>query len=120
MRKSAYKILLNFVQYSKFQKMYALKKKRTFISADIYFLHRGMNVIFWMLNKYSLQIAKFLKNKNCKIIIIACNSASSVAFNYIQNNISSIPIFNVIEPIINQSFKPPISQWIGESTCEPI
>ena len=50
---------------------------------------------------YSLQIAKFLKNKNCKIIIIACNSASSVAFNYIQNNISSIPIFNVIDPIIN-------------------
>ena len=60
MRKSAYKILLNFVQYSKFQKMYALKKnghlfpvkkslifistkkKRTFISADIYFLHRGI------------------------------------------------------------------------------
>ena len=26
MRRSAYKILLNFVQYSKFQKMYALKK----------------------------------------------------------------------------------------------
>ena len=50
---------------------------------------------------YSLQIAKFLKNKNCKIIIIACNSASSVAFNYIQNNITSIPIFNVIDPIIN-------------------
>ena len=50
---------------------------------------------------YSLQIAKFLKNKNCKIIIIACNSASSVAFNYIQNNINSVPIFNVIDPIIN-------------------
>ena len=49
---------------------------------------------------YSLRIAKFLKEKNCKIIIIACNSASAVAFNYIVQNIKSIPIFNVIDPVI--------------------
>ena len=49
---------------------------------------------------YSLKIAKFLEKRNCKIIIIACNSASSVAFNHIQNQLSSIPIFNVIDPVI--------------------
>mgnify|MGYP006077641679 CR=1 FL=1 len=50
---------------------------------------------------YSLKIVKFLKDKNCKAIIIACNSASSVAYKYIRKNITSIPIYNVIDPIIN-------------------
>ena len=50
---------------------------------------------------YSLKIAKFLEKKGCKIIIIACNSASSVAYNYIIKNINSLPVFNVIDPVIN-------------------
>ena len=54
-----------------------------------------------VIKDYSLQIAKFLEKKGCKIIIIACNSASSVAYNYIIKNINSIPIFNVIDPVIN-------------------
>ena len=32
---------------------------------------------------YSLKIALFLKSKNCKAIVIACNSASAVAYNHI-------------------------------------
>ena len=37
----------------------------------------------------------------CKAIIIACNSASSVAYTYIKNHIKDIPIYNVIDPIID-------------------
>ncbi len=62
---------------------------------------------------YSLRIAKFLKEKNCKIIIIACNSASAVAFNYIVQNITSIPIFNVIDPVINSLSKKYEGKKIG-------
>lgn len=50
---------------------------------------------------YSLKIAKFLEKRRCKAIIIACNSASSVAFKYITKHIKSIPIYNVIDPIID-------------------
>ena len=50
---------------------------------------------------YSLKIADFLKNNNCKAIIIACNSASSVAYYHIKKNVNSVPIYNVIDPIIS-------------------
>ena len=50
---------------------------------------------------YSLKIAKFLKNNNCKAIIIACNSASSTAYYHIKKHINSIPIYNVIDPIVS-------------------
>ena len=49
---------------------------------------------------YSLKIADFLKNNNCKAIIIACNSASSAAYYHIKKNINSVPIYNVIDPIV--------------------
>ena len=50
---------------------------------------------------YSLKIAKFLKNNNCKAIIIACNSASSTAYYHIKEHINSIPIYNVIDPLVS-------------------
>ena len=42
---------------------------------------------------YSLKIAEFLKNNNCKAIIIACNSASSAAYYHIKNNVNSMKVF---------------------------
>ena len=63
---------------------------------------------------YSLKIAKFLKENNCKVIVIACNSASSVAYEFIKSNIGSIPIYNVIDPIIkNLSNKNYTNKKIG-------
>ena len=38
---------------------------------------------------YSLKIAEFLKNNNCKAIIIACNSASSAAYYHIKKKFNS-------------------------------
>tara|TARA_S200000501_G_C20792704_1_gene730277 strand:- start:24 stop:824 length:801 start_codon:yes stop_codon:yes gene_type:complete len=62
---------------------------------------------------YSLKIAQFLIDNNCKTIIIACNSASSVAFDYIKNHVSSVPIFNVIDPIIDDLTKKNEKKIIG-------
>ena len=53
------------------------------------------------IKQYSLSIAKFLESKNCKAIIIACNSASSVAYKHIKKHIKDIPLYNVIDPIID-------------------
>ncbi|MBL4587709.1 MAG: glutamate racemase [Flavobacteriales bacterium] len=50
---------------------------------------------------YSQQIAELLLAKNCKAILIACNSASAVAYNTVKHLAgTSIPVFNVIDPVV--------------------
>ena len=62
---------------------------------------------------YSLKIAEFLKKNHCKAIIIACNSASSTAYYHIKKNINSIPIYNVIDPIVRFISKKYFNKKIG-------
>ena len=50
---------------------------------------------------YSIKCSKFLESKNVSAIIVACNTASSLAFHDIQKHISDIPIFNVIDPCVD-------------------
>jgi glutamate racemase len=47
--------------------------------------------------KYSVEITKFLLNKNVKMIVIACNTASSVALHSLRK-ISKVPVLGVIKP----------------------
>ena len=47
--------------------------------------------------KFSKQITKWLIKQNCKIIVVACNTASSLALEYLKLNLS-IPIIGVIDP----------------------
>lgn len=46
---------------------------------------------------YSLEITKFLLNKNVKMIIVACNTASSVALSHLRR-MTDIPVIGVIKP----------------------
>ena len=62
---------------------------------------------------YSLKIAEFLKKNHCKAIIIACNSASSTAYYHIKKNINSIPIYNVIDPVVSFISKKYFNKKIG-------
>ncbi len=50
-----------------------------------------------MVIKYSMEITKFLLNKNVKMIVVACNTASSVALPYLKK-ISNVPVIGVIKP----------------------
>lgn len=52
------------------------------------------------IQEFSKNIALFLKQKNCKMIVIACNTASSVAYETIKNECPDIEIVNVIDPIV--------------------
>ncbi|MBL6662956.1 MAG: glutamate racemase [Flavobacteriales bacterium] len=54
------------------------------------------------IQEFSKNIALFLKQKNCKMIVIACNTASSVAYDTIKNECPDIEIVNVIDPIVNR------------------
>lgn len=47
--------------------------------------------------EYSLQDAKFLINKNVKAIVVACNTASSIALKEIKENFT-VPVIGMIEP----------------------
>jgi len=52
------------------------------------------------IQSFSVKITDFLLQKKCKAIVIACNSASSVAFNEVKKIAKNIPVFNVIDPVI--------------------
>ena len=54
--------------------------------------------------KYSEQIVNFFISKNVDIIIVACNSASSVALQYLQDKFST-PIVGTIAPSVEKVLK---------------
>ncbi len=67
---------------------------------------------------FSLKICQHLIKNGAKAIVIACNSASSVAFDYLQARIN-VPVFNVIDPLIGelQKLKPEgIGVWGTHAT----
>jgi glutamate racemase len=55
-----------------------------------------------LIKSFSLNIADFLIDyKECKAVVIACNTASAVAYEHLRDkHQGNIPIINVIDPII--------------------
>ncbi len=61
---------------------------------------------------YSVENGKFLIENGAKLIVIACNSASSVAVKRLQNQFD-VPVFEVITPAVNQAVEKTASGRIG-------
>ena len=57
-----------------------------------------------VVQKYSLEIAKFLEMQNVKMIVIACNTASALALASLKNEVR-IPVIGVIEPGVRAAIK---------------
>ena len=49
---------------------------------------------------YSVKIADVLLRKQCKVIVIACNSASSAAYELLKEYVRVVDIMNVIDPML--------------------
>lgn len=49
--------------------------------------------------EYSKNIVEYFISRNVKAIIIACGTASSLAYTYLKENYD-IPLFNIIEPVV--------------------
>ncbi|GAB2684306.1 glutamate racemase [Mucilaginibacter koreensis] len=50
---------------------------------------------------YSLKITRFLIDQGCKVIVIACNTASSLAYqDVLQFMGDQLPIYSVIDPVV--------------------
>jgi glutamate racemase len=54
------------------------------------------------IKEFSKNIALFLKEKQCKMIVIACNTASSIAYDIVKRECPNIEIVNVIDPVVNR------------------
>ncbi len=56
---------------------------------------------FETVKKYALRITDFLLEKNCKLILIACNTASAAAFEAVQEKAKDKAlVLNVIDPAV--------------------
>ena len=64
------------------------------------------------IQQYSKEIVDWLIQKNCKMIIVACNTASSLAIDYLKSKFS-LPIVGVINPGAHQALSVTKSQTIG-------
>ncbi len=51
---------------------------------------------------YAIRICQFLLQKNCKMIVIACNTASSHAYETVKDFAEGkVPVINVIDPVVD-------------------
>ena len=61
---------------------------------------------------YSIECLKFLLSKNVKMVVVACNSSSSVAVPFLQK-ITKIPVIGVIEPGSTAAVNKTVNNKIG-------
>lgn len=51
------------------------------------------------IKKFSLQGVQFLLKKDCKLIIIACNTATTAAINYLRKKLPGVSFIGVVPPV---------------------
>ena len=63
---------------------------------------------------YAIRIAQFLLQQDCKMIVIACNTASAMAYETVKDFVSGkVPVINVIDPVVNHVVKSKSIQKVG-------
>ncbi len=66
------------------------------------------------IKNYSKAIAQFLEEKGCKMVVIACNTASSYAYAAVKAAVPRhIPVINVIDPIVDYLEKNHANEKVG-------
>jgi glutamate racemase len=70
--------------------------------------NRGEEII----KQYALEDARLLIERGAKIIVIACNTASAVATEYLKNNLS-VPVFEVVSPAAQKAVEITRNNRIG-------
>jgi glutamate racemase len=65
-----------------------------------------------LIKEYSLQITKFLLEHDTKIIVVACNTATALALDTLQDKLD-IPIIGVVKPGVDSALKLTKNNCIG-------
>jgi len=68
-----------------------------------------------LIAEYAVNITRFLlTEKNCKAIVIACNTASAAAYEALRDTYKgSVPVINVIDPMIEEVIADDLIQKVG-------
>jgi len=64
------------------------------------------------IQRFSVQIARFLQQQGVKLIVVACNTASSVALEEIKESVT-VPVIGVIEPGARAALRESATKRIG-------
>ena len=64
------------------------------------------------IQQFSLEIAEWLITQDCKMIVVACNTASSLALDHLKKSLS-IPVIGVIKPGVSYALATTKNQNIG-------
>ena len=63
---------------------------------------------------YSIRIARFLMQRNCKMIVIACNTASALAYEVVKEFVGNAAhVVNVIDPVVEEVINKKNNNKIG-------
>jgi len=65
-----------------------------------------------LIKEYSLQITNFLLEHDTKIIVVACNTATALALDTLQNKLD-IPVIGVVKPGVDSALKLTKNNQIG-------
>lgn len=65
------------------------------------------------IKRFAREDTAFLIDKGVDIIVVACNTASSVALSYLKKEFREIPIFGVVEPGVKMALQVSKSRHIG-------
>jgi glutamate racemase len=66
------------------------------------------------IQSYSIKITNFLLSQNCKLILMACNTASAAAYELVSEYVSNKAlIINVIDPVVEYLSRDFVRQHIG-------
>jgi glutamate racemase len=62
---------------------------------------------------FGMQDARFLMSKDIKMLIVACNTVSSVALDFIQKEVNEIPVIGVVAPGARAAVSRTVAKRIG-------
>lgn len=66
------------------------------------------------IKEFAKEISHFLLSKNCKMIVIACNTASAIAYQTVKNETANKAlVINVIDPVIKEVVNNTNSKHVG-------
>ena len=66
-----------------------------------------------LVKQYAKECTEFLLKKEVKLIVVACNTASSVALNEIKSIAGNVPVVGMIQPAVEAALRTTINKKIG-------
>jgi len=92
--------------------------RNAFPTADIHYLGDTLHMPYGEkspenIQDFSRKIARYLRSSGAELIVIACNSASSWAYETVCHEAAEIPVLDVVRPVVHHLARQPNVQMVG-------